>query len=276
MKDLPITFRIAILVALVFSLAVIIGLLVVEPSEEYRREILASSDGESEDKPVSPAKVVLYPPVPDVLTDLNEGYLFNIDRAFEEIESGSAPSSAVDLTEVFYAGSLIIGEMHKGLITYQDKGPASRRPVSPKRGATQLRRPSVQAVYKHKQLALGEKFMGYNVDKIEKDRIVFKKDDDVVEKFLYDPSKQRGKVGAVAKPQSAKPRTVRSKAQQIPARSTANRVNSVAPKRVMPSSGNSAALLKAEKKRRSELLLGFNPSLGISTSPGVSGDPLRR
>ena len=105
MKDLPITLRIALLVALVLSLAVILRQFVVGPSEEHRSEIVSNSEGESAAKPALP-KAELYPPVPAVLPDLNDGYLFNSDRRFEEValDTARGGSGAVDLAEVSYAG----------------------------------------------------------------------------------------------------------------------------------------------------------------------------
>jgi hypothetical protein len=130
--------------------------------------------------------------------------------------------------------------------------------------------------------------MGYLVDKIEKDRIVFKKGDEVVEKFLYDPNKDRTGGGSAAKSQSAKPiralpKTVGRAVQQIPARppvSPARNVPRKSPdarsRRVMPSPGTDTPSAAELRKQRSERLLGLDPSLGIPPSPGIPGDPLRR
>ncbi|MEN8134916.1 MAG: hypothetical protein ABFS18_05200 [Thermodesulfobacteriota bacterium] len=312
MKDLPISSRVAILVALVLTLAGILRQFTAGPAVGLRPGVVVSSEGDSGEKPVFP-KAVLYPPVPAVLPELYEGYLFNSERIFEEVATGTTRggNGAVDLAEVIYAGSLIAGEIYKGLITYQEKGPVARRAAKPARRGARTRKTAAKTVAKHKQLERGEKFSGYLVEKIEKDRIVFRKGDEVVEKFLYDPNKDRAAFSSAAKSKGAKSADA---AQRTPVQRTVSRPErhvtrktADATRRVMPSSGRRSSNQAAGRstqaagrstqaagrstqaasrdtqpgaaeliKRRSERLLGLDPSLGLPRSPGIPGDPLRR
>ena len=280
MKDLPITLRMGILVSLVLSLLAILWQIVAEPTEVLHPAAIATNEEATTEKPVPPV-AVFYPPVPAVLPDLNEGYLFNSTRSFTEIESDlpGAASNLVDLSEVSYVGSLIVGDLHKGLIIYHEKIPARRQTSPTSRRAARQRKPVVKTVAKHKLLVLGEKFMGYIVEKIEKDRIVFKNGDEIVEKFLYDQNKKRVTVVSAAKSQAAKV-AIRA-AQQAPVqRSVSRSTQNIAKKaadvkvsRVAPQPITTPPPAKVIKKR-SERLLGIaDPSLGL---PGIPGDPLGR
>jgi len=77
--------------------------------------------------------VIFYPAVPPALPDLNKGYLFNEERVLEGAgdaagmeETGDGTDTlVVDMDTVFYAGSIIIGDIRKGLVTF----PAAATPV---------------------------------------------------------------------------------------------------------------------------------------------------
>lgn len=270
----------AILVSLVLSLSTILWQLVVEPTEGLRPAVIANSEeGATTEKPV-PLTAVFYPPVPAVLPDLNEGYLFNSERSFTEVDVGlpGTASNVVDMSEVSYVGSLIVGDLHKGLIIYQEKIPARRQTRPASRRAARQRQPAVKTVAKHKQLVLGEKFMGYIVEKIEKDRIVFKNGDEVVEKFLYDQNKKRVAVVSAAKSQAAKvairaaQRTPVQRPVSRPAQNNTKKAAAVKVSRVVPPTTAPPAVKVI--KKRSERLLGLaDPSLGL---PGIPEDPLGR
>lgn len=281
MKDLPTTLKIIILVALLLSLVIILGQFFVESTEALRFEATVDRAGESMEKSEALLpRPSLYPPVPPVLPNLNEGYLFSGERKFEkvELEAENSGSGAVDLAEVVYAGSLIVGEVHRALITYKEKGPASRRAVGP---INRMQKTSSAAGDKYKQLVIGENFMGYVVDKIEKDLIVFRKGDELVEKFLYDSKKVRavgrpGTNASSASPVRALENTPEQPVQQIPSRRTVIRSTPAAPERVAPASGGEApASVDVLRSMRSERLLELAPSLGMP-APGLSGDPMRR
>lgn len=283
MKDLPVTARIVILGTLVLTLAGILWQIAGGPTEGLRSDVVVPSEGERAAKPVPPA-AVFYPPVPVVLPDLNDGYLFNREREFEEVvmDRTRGVNGMVDLAEVTYAGSLIVGEIYKGLVIYQKKSPVARKVARASRRTARARRTAVKTEYKYKQLELGEKFMGYLVEKIAKDRIVFKKGDEVVEIFLYDQNKDRAALGSAAKSKTPKairtvPRTPAPQAVSRPPRNIARKTAAAKAKEVMVSSGRDPQAAAAELiKSKSERLLGLDPSLGMPLSPGVPGDPLRR
>lgn len=137
--------------------------------------------------------VIFYPPVPVALPDLNKGYLFNEERMIEgaagENGDGTEEDSTepfVDMDTVFYAGSIIIGEMRKGLIMF----PPARMPV-PARRTIAKQAPAPPKERKYAQLGVGESFSGYKVVAVEPDRIVFQKGTDTIEKILNDPKKTR-------------------------------------------------------------------------------------
>ncbi|MCK4839505.1 MAG: hypothetical protein KAS94_11945 [Desulfobulbaceae bacterium] len=285
MKDLPITSRIAILIGLLLSLAGLLRQIVVEPTGGLSPEVIARSEGESAEQP-APPEVVLYPPVPAVLPDLNDGYLFNSERQFEELELDTARggNGTVDLADVTYAGSLIVGEIYKGLIVYQEKVPVARSAARSSLRAARARKTAARAVSKYKQLDRGEKFMGYLVEKIEKDRIVFRQGDEVVEKFLYDPNKNRVALSPAAKSKAAKATPPATRAAQRtpvqrtvsrPAPHTTKKTADAKARRMVPSSDTQPAAARLIKSR-SERLLGLDPSLSLPRSPGIPGDPLRR
>lgn len=293
MKDLPTTLRLVILVALLLSLAVILRQLFAESTDAQRFEIVASSSDDSESKPDPlPNMPVLYPPVPAVLPDLSDGYLFNGARLFEKVEEDMTSSSAgsVDLAEVSYAGSLIVGEIQKALVSYLDNSPATRRTSGSRGVVAKTNRTSATGASRYVQLMVGEKFMGYVVEKIEIDRIVFRKGDDMVERFLYDQNKDRAVIvsevkelpAEVAEPPAAA--TVDRSVSPSPTRRAVVSPPPVSgPRTGVPSrltrSAPGAKAPSAAKLRRiqmEERLLGLDPSLGTAPSSGVSGDPLRR
>jgi hypothetical protein len=153
--------------------------------------------------------VSFYPAVPPALPDLNKGYLFNEERSLEgaadaagadETEEGAADSPVVDMETVFYAGSIIIGETRKGLVTFPTPAIPARKTVRPQKGAA----PAAAAPQKQRnyaQLVAGDSFSGYKVIAVEADRIVFQKGEETVEKLLNDPKKSR--IAAPAPPPAA-------------------------------------------------------------------------
>ncbi|MCJ7600597.1 MAG: hypothetical protein MUO63_03735 [Desulfobulbaceae bacterium] len=137
--------------------------------------------------------VIFYPPVPVALPDLNKGYLFNEERMIEgaagENGDGTEEDSTepfVDMDTVFYAGSIIIGEMRKGLVMF----PPAKAPF-PTRRTTAKQAPAPPKERKYAQLGVGDSFSGYKVVAVEPERIVFQKGPDTIEKILNDPNKTR-------------------------------------------------------------------------------------
>ncbi|MCK9294772.1 MAG: hypothetical protein M0P70_06775 [Desulfobulbaceae bacterium] len=140
--------------------------------------------------------VIFYPPVPITLPDFDKGYLFNEERMIEgaaggnevgQEEEGAAAALSVDMDTVFYAGSIIIGEVRKGLVTYPaPQAAALNRKVTARQAA-----PPPARERNYAQLAVGENFSGYEVIEVEPNRIVFQKGADTIEKMLNDPKKTR-------------------------------------------------------------------------------------
>ena len=152
------------------------------------------------------SSVKLYPVVPGHLPDLYDGYLFNEERMLlradevNEDEGGDAHQGIrANIEDVMYVGSLIIGDIRKGLICYPNKGQSPQsfkdlaaRKKSKKRTTKQLN---------YAQLLVGETFSDYKVVAVESDRIEFSKADKKITKQLHDPARKR-----LAPPRVAAPR----------------------------------------------------------------------
>ncbi|MCB2181684.1 MAG: hypothetical protein KQH63_06655 [Desulfobulbaceae bacterium] len=141
------------------------------------------------------APVKFYPAVPSPLPDLKKGYLFNEERllvddsAVAEITEESPTEGdgpAVDMSTVFYSGSIIIGDLRKGLISYSE---AKAQPV--KKTKTRARTATKPKKTKYTQLVAGDTISGYKVVSVEPDRIIFEKGTEKIEKTLNDPGKVR-------------------------------------------------------------------------------------
>ncbi|RJX33791.1 MAG: hypothetical protein C4531_04815 [Desulfurivibrio sp.] len=154
-----------------------------------------SEDRQARPQAAYPAErnVIFYPPVPIALPDFNKGYLFNEERSIESAADGSGDGSgedtaslSVDMDAVFYAGSIIIGEIRKGLVAY----PSPRATVLNRKITTRQAAPQDKE-RNYAQLAVGENFSGYTVAEVEADRIVFQKGSETIEKMLIDPKKSR-------------------------------------------------------------------------------------
>lgn len=226
------------------------------------------------------------PLVATPLPDVNAGYVFSEKRKYEKDDPAAAAKAAQveqgpdPLTTVFYAGSLIAGDLRRALVTYQDlpKEADHRRSSS---GRTQAA--TAQGVVQKKQLRKGDRFLGYVVVAIEPDRLVFEKGDLKVEKFLYDQSKKR-----VAPPAAASLR------QALPAEVGGVPIEAFAPPEVLaammaqppvagrnPQESRGGGLVarpgvspaveggtaKAPVLRRSQRLLGMDSLLNVPMSP---------
>ncbi|MFN2364902.1 MAG: hypothetical protein ABR523_00375 [Desulfurivibrionaceae bacterium] len=277
MKDWPITYRLAVLVLLLFLLSVILRQFFVG-SEELPNLEGAGDDGGVASPRVEFSGEKLYPEVPAVLPDLNENYLFNSERSFAEEERGGGSFSEVmDLTAINYTGSLIVGQIRVGLITYQDEISVAGASPAAARGGNRRRVPT-KTVTKNKQLAVGENFMGYVVEEIAKDRLVLKKGDEMIVKFLYDSDTDREGVGEAIRSQPGQNSALTGLLP--PRRSPASLAPG--PRQNNPGSGPTApadhdtAGDNKTIRSRSELLRGLDPNFGAPPSSGGPGDPLRR
>lgn len=141
-----------------------------------------------------------YPSVPTPLPDLYEGYLFNEERLLEteeEVdETETAPPDStgdelnVDMDSVYYMGSIIMGDMRKGLISYPEPKAKPSTPVS-RRGRTTPRLPTRSTETNYAQLVVGDTLSGYKVIAVETNRLVLQKGGETLEKLLHDSAKVR-------------------------------------------------------------------------------------
>lgn len=159
-----------------------------------------------------PQSKPLQPPVPGVLPDLKDGYLFNPERMLagaapppaageekvDEASAENAPGIAAKIADVTYAGSIIADNFSRAIIVYTEaaksKAKAPAQPASRSSKATRTPAAAPAAASggeKHAQLEVGDMLDGYKVSEIQPDKIVFTKDGDTVEKLLYDPDKKR-------------------------------------------------------------------------------------
>lgn len=169
-----------------------------------------------------PAKPVkFYPDIPVPLPDLNEKYLFNEERFLQgekeeeepELKEASGNELNVDIETVFYVGSIIIGDLRKGLISYtENKTPTAVTSKSRSKTPTRLN------TKKYAQLVAGDSLSGYKVETVDPDRIVFSKGTEKIEKLLNDPKKER------IKPPTPPRKTVTRKNTAAPAQKTTRRV----------------------------------------------------
>lgn len=234
------------------------------------------------------------PAVVTPLPDVNTGYVFSEKRKFEKDDPANAAKAALaeqgpdPLTTVFYAGSVIAGDLRRALVTYQElsRETGPRRSV-PGRGQAV----AVQGGVLKKQLNKGDRFLGYVVAAVEPDRLVFEKGDLKVEKFLYDQSKKR------QSPPAATPR------QALPAEIGGVPLEAIAPPEVLaammappatgrdsqePRAGGAARAVvtpavetgtakapapPAPVLRRSQRLLGMDSLLNLPVAP-VPGLPV--
>ena len=283
MRDIPDIYRYAAIALLVFSLLLILkglggGLTgfvpgPVEPGDDKTGKKVA-------------AEMDLYPPLPKMMPDLNDGYIFNKERHFEEDDTSGVwslgPAGSIDLNEIVYSGSLIVGDVRKALITYQEMA-STPKPVANRRTAgRQPRKSRAKKTYQHKQLDPGEDFMGYKVAKIESDRIVFERGSEKIEKFLFDGSKDRVVVKTatrtVAPKTSGAGRTVPPAAtsrRQSPPPAKGTAPPPVTPRAAKPpvttrpDARNTPPASASRRSRRSQRFLGLDPSV-LAQPPAAS------
>jgi len=172
--------------------------------------------------------LALNPRVPDLLPDLKQGYLFNEERQLsentgeEESVAENAPeatSTLVNMETLTYVGSIIIGDVRKGLVSFSVAEPKTSNTPGPR--VRPVSRVSREA-QKYASLKEQEPFYDFRVARILPEKIVFAKGDSTVEKLLYDPEKERvsspmpvRRGGPIPVQGTAVPQPVRS-AQTIP------------------------------------------------------------
>ncbi|MFH1215399.1 MAG: hypothetical protein V1706_02750 [Pseudomonadota bacterium] len=172
--------------------------LVKEAVVSYRSDYEYAGDAnvpkKAKPQPVIPPekKVVFYPPVPAALPDLNQGYLFNAERFLpgdneeEAADTDNGQDVSVDIATVSYAGSIIAGDIRKGLIVY----PPPKTPPPAAIGANK-NAPAPLKPRNYTQLVAGDTVSGYKVVAIEPEKLVLQKGEETIEKMLIDPKKDR-------------------------------------------------------------------------------------
>ena len=148
MKDIPDIYRYLVIALLILLLLLIMkgwggGVIGVAPGQ-------IESSGDKAEKKID-LKMDIYPPVPPEMPDFNDGYLFNQERQFLEDESnglvaGAGALGPVDLNEIVYSGSLILGDVRKALITYQEATSVKPR-VANRRTGRKPQKNSVQKTF---------------------------------------------------------------------------------------------------------------------------------
>ncbi|MCB2181905.1 MAG: hypothetical protein KQH63_07760 [Desulfobulbaceae bacterium] len=153
-------------------------------------------------------KISFYPPVPTPLPDLNEGYPFNEQRYLADPDKVKVEEDVqgkgieVDLEEVMYNGSILIGDAARGLISYPDRTKvAAKKKRSIPRTRLNKRARARTRINKSKQLRAaknvkktvrtGDVIGGFRVASILPEKIVFQRGDEQVEKMLFDQKKKR-------------------------------------------------------------------------------------
>lgn len=171
------------------------------PAESAAKKV--ASTGEA--APLPQAKA-LQPVVPGVLPDLKDGYLFNPERMLagaeppppvegedKEVDAESTTGLNASMDDVIYAGSIIADNFTRAIIVYTeaDKSKPAAQPTSRSSKSKPAPAKAPAGGEKHAQLEIGDVLDGYEVMEIQPDKLVFSKDEETIEKLLYDPEKKR-------------------------------------------------------------------------------------
>lgn len=142
--------------------------------------------------------VKIYPTVPAKLPELDKGYLFNEERNLggSGKTTGDHADLSVNIDDVVYEGSIIIGDMRKAIIAYPSK--AVTRSRTPRQPTRRGKSPSKSNSYF--RVTEGETISGYKVVEILPGKITFEKGSERIEKFLYDTAKTREITNRPSKP----------------------------------------------------------------------------
>ena len=160
-------------------------------------------------------QVSFYPQVPKKLPDLKEGYLFNEERVLvfekkkkveEKPKDEKGPS--IDMDKLFYAGSIIIGDDRKALVSYIEIQPKA---VAKNKKAKRSKISERFSKQKYARLKINDQLGGYTVTEVEADHITFERGGKSIEKMLHDSSKVRIKPPARKKVVSRKKTSTSSK-----------------------------------------------------------------
>ncbi len=275
MRDLQNIVRIAVVGLLLASLLLILRQC---SSDSGSGTVEAEAPGQKKEAAAALlAETDFYPAVPGTLPDLNDGYLFNKDRFLDESDlEDEAPNSfgadTIDMEALVYSGSIIIGDLRKALVAYQEKAPVVQRGARRNVRSRNQRKPKpAKGAYIHKQLEVGELFMGYRVARIEDDSILFEKGSEKIEKFLFDASKKRVEIKSspsASSPASAAQQRAVKTVSPPPQRTGVPPKARTRPTMTRPGSNSDpAAKPSSRRTRRSQRLLGIDPSFVPPTLP---------
>ncbi len=146
----------------------------------------------------SQSLVSFYPQVPAKLPDLSQGYLFNEERLLasevkvvEEKVEEPGDGIKLDMDQLFYAGSIIIGDNRKALVSYVDVQTKTAKSAAKSRAK---KKDSSKKQYA--QLKVNDQLGGYTVTEVEAGHITFERAGKSIEKKLHDSSKVRIKPAA--------------------------------------------------------------------------------
>jgi hypothetical protein len=145
-------------------------------------------------------KINFYPPVPSRLPNLREGYLFNQARYLEDPkkkkvakdEADQPKNPEIDFDALQYNGSIIIGDMAKGLIIYPEpKKPAATKKRVNRRSNSRKKKRGQKAKIIKKTVEVGDVIGSFHITHILADKIIFERGDKKIEKMLFDSDKKR-------------------------------------------------------------------------------------
>ncbi|MEA3548131.1 MAG: hypothetical protein U9R66_10775 [Thermodesulfobacteriota bacterium] len=234
--------KIVIAIGLLISLSFLVneGSRSILPGEQVTSRPVKIKGGHSVSRQ---KKTEFYPEVPASLPDLRDGYLFNEGRMLaaeeerqeEEDLTGEYEEIKVNMNDVMYVGSLIRGDVRRGLVSY----PAQRKKTKSKGTVKRTKKKTLRSSKNrdYARILVGESFSDYKVVEIEADRIKFEKRGKTVVKFLNDPGKNRltppkvenKRRKGLNKTAAKSTRAVTSKRQRVKVRTATPRTRRVVP-----------------------------------------------
>jgi hypothetical protein len=159
--------------------------MVVSIGAEGERVGIWSDPGKKNETRVVPIR--FNPSVPDEVPDLSSGYIFREDRSLNRNQQAAGNTfDRIDIDDLFFSGSIISDEGKIALVIYQEQPTATTRPP---RAAGRQRLNRKGGAYENQKLRLHDIIGGYTVADIFPEKLVLTREDQSVEKYLYDPAK---------------------------------------------------------------------------------------
>lgn len=169
------TIRLAMAVVLLLVLLVQAWGLVAVWRDDPLRNLAATEKKEAKSQAPIPAARPSLQPVPGVLPDLNEGYIFNAERnlAAGGKDGQSRSAGNVGMDKVQYNGSIISQDNTRALLSYP------------------LGSPVASQTQGFLRVVVGDTVDGYKVTEILPEKIIFSRGGQKITKLLYDKTKER-------------------------------------------------------------------------------------